>query len=117
MFEIDPHQVLAEVIAQVRTTQREVHNRLQESELVSGIVSDAVDPAAEDRPRFQQAPQTIGQLDFSRSIRLSRFEGREDVRREDVSSDYREIGRRFVAGRFLDEIIDSVDARAWRRRR
>ena len=36
-------QVLAERLGEIRPPQREVHHRLQESELVAGVVADAVD--------------------------------------------------------------------------
>ena len=49
LFQIDRQQVVAEGLGKVRAPQREVHDRLQESELVAGVVADAVDPAAVNR--------------------------------------------------------------------
>ena len=42
-------QIRAEVVGEVRTPQREVDDRLQESQLVAGVVANAVDAAAVDR--------------------------------------------------------------------
>ena len=50
LFEVDPPQILAELIAEVRPPEREVHDRLQEPELIARVVAHAVDPAAKDRP-------------------------------------------------------------------
>ena len=40
-----------------------------------------------------------------------RFERREDVGRQDVAADDREVRRRFLARRLLDQVADPVDAR------
>ena len=61
-------QVLAERLGEIRPAQREVDDRLQESELVAGVVADAVDLAAVDRPLLQQPPQAVGQLDLAGAI-------------------------------------------------
>ena len=63
-------QVLAERAGQVRAPQREVDHRLQEPELVAGVVADAVDLARVDRPRLQQLAQPVGQLDLARAVAL-----------------------------------------------
>src|SRR4249920_185800 len=84
LFEIDPFQILTEVFAEIRPAKREVHDRLQESQLVAGVVAGALDTASVNRPRLQQLPKTVGQLDLPGAIRLGGFERREDVRREDV---------------------------------
>ena len=70
--------------------------------------------AAVDRALLQQAPQPVGQLDLAGPILFLRglLERREDVGREDVAADDREVRRRLLARRLLDEVADAVDARA-----
>ena len=67
-----------ELLGEVRPPQREVDDRLQEPELVAGVVADAVDVAAVDRPLLQQAAQAVGQLDLAGAIasRSRRARGR-----------------------------------------
>ena len=86
-----------ERLGQLRPPQREVHQRLQESQLVAGVVADAVDLAGVDRPLPQQPPQAVGQLDLARAIARRGFERREDVGRQDVAADDREVRRRVFA--------------------
>ena len=52
--QIEAYEVLAERLREIRPLQREVHDRLQESQLVAGVVPDAVDFAGVERPRAQQ---------------------------------------------------------------
>ena len=75
-------------------------------------MADAVDLAAVDRPLLQQRAQAVGQLDLAGAIALRRFlERREDVGRQDVAADDRQVRRRLVARRLLDQVADPVDAR------
>ncbi len=73
-------------------------------------MTHAIDAAAVDRAVFQQAPQPVGQLDFTGAILGGFFERREDVGRQHVATDDRQIGWRFVARRLLHEIANLVDA-------
>ena len=68
--------------------------------------------AAVDRARLQQAAQAVGQLDLAGAIRLLRglLERGEDVGSENVAADDREVRRRFVTRRFLDQVADAIDA-------
>ena len=52
-------QVLGERRCQVRTLQREIDDRLQEAELVAGVVAHAVDAAGVDRARLEQLAQPV----------------------------------------------------------
>ena len=58
-------RVLAERLGQIRPAQREVHHRLQEAQLVAGVVAHAVDLERVDRARLQQPPQSVGELDLA----------------------------------------------------
>ena len=64
-----PLQVVAERLGQIRAPQREVHDRLQEPELVAGVVADAVDLAAVNRPRLEQVRAGRWSAGFRRSDR------------------------------------------------
>ena len=89
-------EVGRELVGEIGPPQREVHHRLQEPELVAGVVADALDLARVDRPRLQQLAQAVGQLNLAGAIALGRGERREDVRRQDVAADDREVGRRLA---------------------
>ncbi len=102
-FEIDRAQVVGERLREIGPAQREIDDGLQEPELVARVVADAVDVAAVDRPILQQPAQAVGQLNLAGAIAGRRFERGEDVRREDVAADDREIRRRFLARRLLDQ--------------
>ena len=104
------------LLGEIGPPQREVDHRLQESELVAGVVADALDLAGVDRPRLQQLAQAVGQLDLARPVALGRRQRGEDVGRQDVAADDRQVGRRLVARRLLDEIAHLVDAVAERAR-
>ena len=105
-------EVGGELVRQIRPAQREVDHRLQEPELVAGVVADAFDLAGVDRPRLQQLAQAVGQLDLAGAIALGRGQRREDVRRQHVAADDRQVRRRLVARRLLDQIAHLVDALA-----
>ena len=94
--EAEAAQVVAEGLREVRPAQREIHHGLEEPQLVAGVVAHAVDLAAVDRPLLQQPPQPVGQLDLAGAVLLLRglLQRREDVGREDVAADDREVRRR-----------------------
>ena len=61
---------------------------------------------------FEQAPHPVGQLNFPGAIARRLFEGRENVRRQDITADDGQIRRRVVPRRLLDKVDDAVDARS-----
>ena len=69
--EVDAAQVVAELVGEVRPAQREVHDRLQESELVAGVVADAVDLAAVDRALTSAAAAARWSAESRRSDRVA----------------------------------------------
>ena len=73
------------------------------------------DLARVDRPRLQQLAQAVGQLDLAGAVALGRRQRREDVGRQDVAADDRQVRRRLFARRLLDEIAHLIDAVAERR--
>ena len=90
-------EVRRELVGEVRPAQREVDDGFQEAELVAGVVADAFDLAGVDRPGLQQLAQAVGQLNLAGAIALGRGQRREDVGRQDVAADDRQVRRRFVA--------------------
>ena len=63
-------EIRRELLRQIGPPQREVDHRLQESELVAGVVADAFHFAGVDRPRFQQLAQAVRQLDLAGPVAL-----------------------------------------------
>ena len=59
------------LLGEVGPAQREVHHRLQEPQLVAGVVAHALDFAGVDRPRLQQLAQAVGQLNLAGAIALA----------------------------------------------
>ena len=83
---------------------------LEESELVARVMPDTVDLARVDRAAIQQVAQTVGQLDLAGPVAFGRGQRRENVGRENVAADDREI-----RGRFIDATASRRD-RVTRRR-
>ena len=74
-------------------------------------MADAVNLARVHRPLPQQPAQAVGQLDLARAIAGRGLERGEDVGRQDVAADDRQVRRRLFASRLLDEVRDAVHAR------
>ena len=90
-------QVRPEGLYEVLSLQRELDHRLQESELVAGVVADAINLVGVERPALQQRAQTVGQLNLAGRVALGRRERLEDVGRQDVAADDGEVGGRLFA--------------------
>ena len=71
---------------------------LQEAvaQAIVGVVRRGEGAAAVDRTVLQQAAKPVGELDLAGAVADRRFEGGEDVGREDVAADDREVGRRHL---------------------
>ena len=67
-LQIERFEIAAERLGQVGPPEREIHQRLQESELVAGVVAHAVNLARVDRPLLQQPAQPVGQLNFAGAV-------------------------------------------------
>ena len=105
-------QVLAERRRRVRPPQREVHHRLQESRACCrcrGGRRRSGSRRSADRFSSRRRP-LVSWISPVRSL-VGGFERREDVGRQDVAADDREVRRRFLARRLLDHVADPVDAR------
>ena len=79
-LQIERFQIAAKRVGQVWTLQREIHHRLQEAQLVAGVVAHAIDLVGVDRAIVQESPQAVGQLDFAGAIADRRLERAERYR-------------------------------------
>jgi hypothetical protein len=77
--------------SEVGAAKREVDHRFEEPELVAGVVADASDFAGVNRPALQQLAQPVGQLNLTGPIALGERQRREDIRRQNVAADYRQV--------------------------
>jgi len=91
LLQIERAQIRRKFCRQIRTAQREVDDGFEEAELVAGVVPHTFYLARIDRPRLQQRAQAVRQLDLASAIALGPGEGREDVGRQHVAADDREI--------------------------
>ena len=84
---VETLQILTKRLREIRASQREIHHRLQVSELVAGVVPHARNFARVNRPRLEQPSQAVGQLNFTRAILRRRFECRKNVGRQNIAAD------------------------------
>src|SRR5581483_10225528 len=81
--------------ADVGPLQGERDRRLDEADLVAGVVARALDLVAVERPLAGEDAEAVGQLDLAAGAFRRAREDLEHLRREDVAArDDREIGRR-----------------------
>src|SRR5438094_4780881 len=97
-------EVSREAGADFRVLQAEFHGRFEESKFVSGVVSFALDQIRIHGGRVCDSPQGVCQLNFLVFAGRRFLERRKNIRRQDVASDHREPGGRFIASRFFDQI-------------
>src|SRR5213592_5136136 len=95
-------------VAQVGPRERKLDGRLEEAELVARVEALALERDRVHRTAGAQRPEGVGQLDLAARVRRRVDEDAEDVRRQHVASDDREVGRRLVRPRLLDEVEDLV---------
>src|SRR5438094_743519 len=95
-------------VAQVGPRERKLDGRLEEAELVARVEALALERDRVHRTAGAQPPEGVGELDLAARVRRRVDEDAEDVRRQHVASDDREVGRRLVRPRLLDEVEDLV---------
>src|SRR5206468_604731 len=83
--EIERLEEGAEVLAQLLVLQGELDGRLEEPELVPGVVPLAAETVREDAPAPEQAAQAVGELDLSTAAPPGFFQRSEDLRRKYVA--------------------------------
>src|SRR5262249_48796184 len=94
---VETLEIPAERGGEIRAAEREVHQRLEEPELVARVVAYAVDLARVQRPILQQPAQSVGQLNLTGAVARRGFEGRKGVGGQDIAADDRQIRRRVLA--------------------
>src|SRR5439155_15737465 len=109
-LELQRLQVLAKGADQVRALERKLHGGLQEAELVAGVVPDPLEAIAVELAPLPQGAQAVGELDLASLVAGSALQAVEDVGGEDVTPDDREVARRRLRPRLLDQVADPVDA-------
>src|SRR5437867_5605183 len=102
-------QVRAELVRKVRPRQRELDRRLQEAELVAGVIALAFEGKRVHRPPGAQGPEPARELDLAALVLAGLGENRKEIGREHIAADDREVGWRLGRRRFLDEVGDLVD--------
>src|SRR2546422_10539659 len=107
-LELEGFEVGAKGVCQVGPGERELDGRLEEAELVARVEALAVERDRVHRAAGAQRPQRVGELDFAPRVRLRVGKDAKEVRRQHVASDDREVGRRLVRPRLLDEVEDLV---------
>src|ERR1035441_1950817 len=88
--------------------QGEFHRRFQEAQLISGIVARAFEAVGVDRAAAQQVAQGVGELDFAAAAGVDCLQRTEDLRRQNVASDDRQVRWRFVL-----QIFSNLREKAW----
>src|SRR5205807_8917428 len=92
--------------AKIMPLQCEFHRGFEKAELVAGIVALAVKLERVNGTAAQEQPQRIGKLDLPARAWLHMGDRFENVRRQDIAPDDREIRRRIAGIRFLHQIAD-----------
>ena len=105
--------------AQVGPLQRIGDVGLQVAEPIAGVVPLALEAHADQPLLLRQHGERVGELDLAARARLHLLEDAEDVRRQDIPADDREVGGRGPARRLLDDLLhlDVAASRAACRRR
>ena len=108
-------QILPECGAEGRILQRELDSGNEEPQFVAGIVPVALDFVREHRGLLHQLPQRIGQLNFSVLSGLCLAQDGENLRRQHITTDDRQIGGRIRRGRLFYEIVHTMQTPPMRR--
>src|SRR5881296_2418063 len=110
MSKLQGLKILAERLAKIVPAQGKFHRRLQEPQLVARVIAIAFETVGVDGPAAQQLLEPVGQLNLPARPRLDMSEALEDLRRQDVASDDREIRRRFRRLGLFHHVADSKQA-------
>lgn len=79
---------------------------LEKSEFVAAIVSFPDELQGHYPPVFQKTGDAVGELDFAVGVGVDPGQGVEDVRRQNVTTDYAQVGRGLVWWWFFHDGID-----------
>src|SRR5579862_4133159 len=90
-LQLESLQVLAERTPQIPPPQGVFHRGFEKSELVPRVVTRALEAVSVDGTAVQQMLQSIGELDLATRARVDRLQRIENLRRQHVSSDNRQV--------------------------
>src|SRR4029450_11787303 len=103
-------QVRPELGRQLRPLQRQLDRRLEPAHRRPAVVGRALELVAVDRLLLHQRLDGVRELDLAAGALLGLLELVEDLRREDVAADDRQVRRRILRLRLLDEPVAPVEA-------
>ena len=107
-------QVRHQRLPEVGALEREGDVGLEEAEAVAGVVALPLEPVAEQPLLAGQHGERVGELDLAPHSRLHVLQDREDLGRQDVAADHRQVGGGVLL-RLLDQLLDADGARVQRR--
>src|SRR5262245_47357717 len=105
-------QVASKLVTQPWALQRKFDSGFQKTKLVACVVTRAFDHVRIDRLLLQKLADGVGQLNLSACPAIGGFKDVENLWSKNVPADDGEIRWRFVGGRFLNDILNTVDAAA-----
>ena len=82
---------VAERLGELGMAKGEIDDGSEETDLVASVVAHAVDFIREEWPLLSQSTQRVRELDFTAAVAGRFRQRREDVGREDIAADDREV--------------------------
>ena len=102
----ESREVFPEFVFDLRVPEGMFDRRLDEPELTAAVVSFPNELQGHHLPVLQEASDAIGKLDLAVAVCIDVPQSVEDVWRQDVATDYAQVGRRLVGRRFFDDGFD-----------
>src|SRR5581483_7591814 len=96
-----------ELVAEVGTVERQLDRRPEEVDLLAEVVAARLERVAAHRLRLEQQADGVGQLQLAAGAGRDAVEGVEDLRREDVTADDRQVGGGVLRLGLLDDRPDA----------
>src|SRR5262245_520162 len=107
-LEVERLQIAAKVGGEIGAGQSELDGRLEEAELVAAVVPPALELHAVHGPAGPQDPERVGQLDLAAGVGARTGQDLEDLGRQHVAADDRQIRWRVDGLGLLDQVEDLV---------
>src|SRR4030095_2824409 len=79
-LEPETFEIGAELVPEIRPGQGEIHRRLEEAQLVAGVVAASLELHGVDRPPLPQRAEPVGELDLAPRIGRGLRQDREQIR-------------------------------------
>src|SRR5690242_19117889 len=109
-LDVERAQVLPELGTGVRPRERELDGRLEPAHRGAGVIAVALERVAEHALLVHQRLDGVGELDLAARAALRLLELLEDLGRQHVAPDHREVRRRVLGLRLLHQVRDAVRA-------